>query len=45
MKTEEIIQEFDDIVLKMKMRLLFFQTENMELKKRIAELKKFVKEK
>jgi len=45
MKTDDIIRDFDDVVMKLKMRLLFYQTENGELRKRIAELKKFVKEK
>jgi len=45
MKTEDLIIELDDVVNKLKMRMLYFQTENSELKKRINELKKFVKEK
>ncbi len=45
MKSDEIIQELDEVVLKLKMKLAFFETENKELRKRINELKKFVKEK
>lgn len=44
MKTEEILKEFDDLVNKLKLRIIFYQTENFELKKRIAELKRYVKE-
>lgn len=45
MKTKDLISDFDEIVLKLKMRILYLETENGELKKRIIELKKFVKEK
>ena len=45
MKTKDLISDFDEIVLKLKMRILYLETENAELKKRIVELKKFVKEK
>jgi len=45
MKTKDLISDFDEIVIKLKMRILYLETENSELKKRIIELKKFVKEK
>ena len=40
----EILQDLDDVVNKLKQRIIYYQTENKELKKRIAELKKYVKE-
>ncbi len=43
--TNELIAELDEVLMKIKMRILYYQTENNELRKRIAELKKFVKEK
>jgi len=43
MKDNELFEELDDIVSKLKMRVIFYQTENKELKKRIEELKKYVK--
>lgn len=45
MKTEELLKEFDDTIQKLKLRIMFYQTENQDLKKRIAELKKYVKDK
>ena len=45
MKTETIIEELDDILFKLKIRLIFYQTENKKLRKRIEELKKCVKDK
>ena len=45
MKSDEIIVDLDDLVKKLKMRITFYETENEKLKKRIKELKKFVKEK
>tara|TARA_R100000773_G_C4221396_1_gene120588 strand:+ start:8809 stop:8946 length:138 start_codon:yes stop_codon:yes gene_type:complete len=45
MKTETIIEDLDDIVFKLKLRLIFYQTENKKLRKRIEELKKCVKDK
>lgn len=40
----ELFSELDDIISKLKIRIIYYQTENKELKKRIAELKKYVKE-
>jgi len=40
----EILKELDDIVMKLKSRIIYYQTENKHLKQRIAELKKYVKE-
>ena len=45
MKTEDLLLELDDVISKLKMRIIYYQTENKELKKRIEELKKYVKEK
>tara|TARA_R100001079_G_C4341649_1_gene107270 strand:- start:219 stop:356 length:138 start_codon:yes stop_codon:yes gene_type:complete len=45
MNCNELIKELDDVVLKMKMKILYYQTENANLRKRINELKKYVKEK
>ena len=44
MKDKELFEELDDIVKKLKMRIIFYQSENKELKRRIEELKKLVKE-
>ncbi len=44
MTDTELITELDDIISKLKMRIIFYQTENKQLKERIAELKKYVKE-
>jgi chaperonin cofactor prefoldin len=43
--TSSIIEELDDIIFKLKLRLIYYQTENKKLKKRIEELKKCVREK
>jgi len=40
----EILRELDDVIIKLKQRIIYYQTENKDLKKRIAELKKYVKE-
>ena len=45
MTDKELFIELDDIVEKLKMRVIYYQTENKELKRRIEELKKFVKQK
>tara|TARA_Y100000401_G_scaffold23510_1_gene15998 strand:+ start:225 stop:362 length:138 start_codon:yes stop_codon:yes gene_type:complete len=45
MKTSDLLEELDDVIFKLKMRVLYYQTENKELKKKIDELKKYVKEK
>jgi len=45
MTDKELFIELDDIVEKLKMRVIYYQTENHQLKRRIEELKKFVKEK
>ena len=44
MNDKSLFEELDDIVSKLKMRIIFYQTENRELKRRIEELKKMVKE-
>ena len=45
MKTSDLLLELDDVIFKLKMRILYYQTENKELRKKIEELKKYVKEK
>jgi chaperonin cofactor prefoldin len=44
MKDKDLLEELDDIVSKLKIRIIYYQTENRDLKKRIEELKKYVKE-
>lgn len=44
-KTHTILEELDDIIFKLKMRIMFYQSENKKLRQTIEELKKFVKEK
>ncbi len=45
MKTSDLLLELDDVIFKLKMRILYYQTENKELRNKIEELKKYVKEK
>jgi len=45
MNSEEILRELDDLIRRLKMRIIYLETENEKFKKRIVELKKFVKEK
>lgn len=45
MNVEKILEEFDEVVEKLKMKIIYYQTENSNLRKRIDELKKYVKEK
>ena len=45
MKTSDLLLELDDVIFKLKMRVLYYQTENKQLRKKIEELKKYVKEK
>ena len=45
MNDKDLFIELDDVVEKLKMRIIYYQTENKQLKKRIEELKKYVKEK
>ena len=45
MNSEEILKELDDLIRRLKMRIIYLETENEKFKKRIIELKKFVKEK
>lgn len=37
-----IIQELDDIIEKLKMKIMYYQTENKELKIKINELKNYI---
>ena len=34
MKDKDILEELDDVIEKLKMRIIFYQTENKQLKKR-----------
>ena len=43
--TSTIIEELDDVIFRLKLRLIYYQTENKKLRKRIDELKKCVREK
>tara|TARA_R110002020_G_scaffold224651_3_gene434476 strand:+ start:1706 stop:1843 length:138 start_codon:yes stop_codon:yes gene_type:complete len=45
MKSDAILEELNDLVKRIKMRITFLESENEKLKTRILELKKFVKEK
>ena len=45
MKTEELLIELDEAIKNLKMRIIYLQTENSNLRKRIAELKKCVRQK
>ena len=42
MNIKNILDELDDIVNKLKLKIIFLQTENKDLKKRIIELKKYI---
>jgi len=44
MSVDELIEELNIIIHKVKMKMIFYQTENKELRKRITELKKIVKD-
>ena len=45
MSSEEILKELNDLCKRIMMRLIYLESENEKLRKRIVELKKFVKEK
>ena len=45
MSVDELVRELDDVISNVKMKLLYYQTENIELKRRLKELKRFVKDK
>jgi chaperonin cofactor prefoldin len=45
MRTDELIVELDEAIKNLKIRIIYLQTENNNLRKRIAELKKCVREK
>ena len=45
MTDKELLMELDDVVSKLKQRIIYYQTEIKDLKKRIQELKIYVKEK
>ena len=42
MNIKNILDELDDIVSKLKLKIMYLQTENKELKKKIIELKEYI---
>ena len=44
MKSDEILKDLEELVQRLRMRLMYLQTENEKLKVRILELKKFVRD-
>ena len=44
MKSDEILKDLEELVQRLRMRLMYLQTENEKLKIRILELKKFVRD-
>ena len=45
MNTEQIIEELNEVITKLKGRLIYYQTENKKLKEKILEMKKYVRTK
>ena len=45
MNTEQIIEELNEVITKLKCRLIYYQTENKKLKEKILEMKKYVRTK
>lgn len=45
MTTDDLIREFEQIVNKLKCRIIYYESENKRLKKIITELKDFVRNK
>ncbi len=43
MNIESILKELEEVVDKLKLKLMFLKTENKELKKKIYELKEHIK--
>ena len=44
MNIDNIIQELEEVIEKLKIKLLFLKTENKDLKKTIIKFKKYVKD-
>ena len=44
MKSDEILKDLEELVQRLRLRLMYLQTENEKLKVRILELKKFVRD-
>lgn len=42
MDIKNIIAELDDVIEKLKMKIIFYQTENKELKLKINQLKQYI---
>jgi len=43
MNIKSIISELDDIIDKLKVRIIYLQSENKDLKKKVNELKEYIK--
>ena len=43
MNIKSIITELDDIIDKLKVRIIYLQSENKDLKKKVNELKEYIK--
>ena len=44
MNVKIILDELDDVINKLKLKIMYLQTENKDLRKKIIELKKYVEE-
>ena len=42
MDIKNILSELDDVIEKLKMKIIFYQTENKELKLKINQLKQYI---
>tara|TARA_R110002012_G_scaffold64306_1_gene169009 strand:+ start:72 stop:212 length:141 start_codon:yes stop_codon:yes gene_type:complete len=40
---DDLIKELDDVIYKLKLKIIYYQTENKDLKMRLKELKEYVK--
>lgn len=45
MKTRLLLEDIDDAIYKLRLRLIYLETENKKLIQKIEELKKYVKQK
>ena len=44
MLLKSILEELDEVINKLKLKIMYLQTENKDLRKKIIELKKYVEE-
>tara|TARA_R100000081_G_C4682195_1_gene98072 strand:- start:239 stop:379 length:141 start_codon:yes stop_codon:yes gene_type:complete len=42
-KIDDLIKELDDVIYKLKLKIIYYQSENKDLKIRLKELKEYVK--